>query len=94
MKLSIILPMYKSEKYIQTCLDSLVKQDLCIDDYEIIIINDGASDNNEEIVKEYMKQYPQISLYSQENEGQSRVRNKGISLARGQYVCLVHSPYN
>ena len=86
--------MYNSEKYIQTCLDSLVKQDLCIDDYEIIIINDGASDNNEEIVKEYMKQYPQISLYSQENEGQSRVRYKGISLARGQYVCLVHSPYN
>lgn len=54
-KLSIILPMYNSEKYIQSCLDFLVKQDLCIDDYEIIIINDGSSDNREEIVKEYMK---------------------------------------
>lgn len=50
--------MYNSEKYIRTCLDSLVKQDLCIDDYEIIIINYGSSDNSEEIVKEYMKQYP------------------------------------
>lgn len=83
--------MYNSEKYIRTCLDSLVKQDLCIDDYEIIIINDGSSDNSEEIVKEYMKQYPQISLYSQENGGQSKARNKGISLARGQYVCFVDS---
>lgn len=71
-----------------------MKQDLCIDDYEIIIINYGSSDNSEEIVKEYMKQYPQILLYSQENGGQSRARNKGISLAYGQYVCFVDSPYN
>ena len=89
MKLSIIIPMYNAERYIGGCLDSLLNQDLSVEEYEIIVINDGSTDNGEQIVQTYIKKYPQILLYSQENGGVSNARNKGMSLARGEYVCFV-----
>lgn len=89
MKLSIIIPMYNAGKYIGNCLDSLLNQGLSIEDYEVIIVNDGSTDNSEQIVQDYMKRYSQIYLFSQKNGGQSKARNKGLSLARGEYVCFV-----
>ena len=90
-KLSIIVPAYNVEKYISRCLNSLVEQDLATDEYEIIVINDGSSDKTSEIVAEYARKYVQIRFYSQENKGVSTARNKGLVLARGEYVCFVDS---
>ena len=77
MKLSIIIPMYNAERYIGGCLDSLLNQDLSVEEYEIIVINDGSTDNGEQIVQTYIEKYPQIVLYSQENGGLSNARNRG-----------------
>ena len=89
MKISIIVPMYNVEKYISKCLDSLVNQTL--KDIEIIIIDDGSTDNSANIVKEYMKKYNNIILLSQKNSGQAVARNNGIRKATGEFLCFVDS---
>lgn len=83
--------MYNAEKYIGNCLDSLLNQGFLAGEYEIIIINDGSTDKSEQIVLGYITEYSQILLFSQKNGGQSKARNKGLSLARGEYVCFVDS---
>lgn len=85
MKLSVIVPVYNSERYLQKCLDSLVAQ--TIDDYEIILINDGSKDGSLSIIESYVNQYPGlIRALTVENGGQGRARNIGIEMARGD--CL------
>lgn len=88
-KLSIIIPMYNAEKYIANCLDSIFGSDLPAEDYEVVVVNDGSKDKGPEIVAEYMKQHPNLSYYSQENQGQSTARNNGIKVAKGEYVWCV-----
>lgn len=88
-KLSIIIPMYNAEKYIGNCLDSIFGSDLPAEDYEVVVVNDGSKDKGPEIVAEYMKQHPNLSYYSQENQGQSTARNNGIKSAKGEYVWCV-----
>ena len=89
-KISIIVPVYNVEKYIDKCLNTLVKQ--TIDDYEIIVIIDGSKDNSIEIVKKYKKEYPNlINYYETENKGLSSARNLGLSKATGEYVGFVDS---
>lgn len=85
MKLSVIVPVYNSERYLQKCLDSLVAQ--TIDDYEIILINDGSKDGSLSIIESYVNQYSGlIRALTVENGGQGRARNIGIEMARGD--CL------
>lgn len=91
LKLSIIVPAYNVEKYIGQCLNTLVEQGLSVDEYEIIVVNDGSSDKTGDIVKAYAQKYSQIHLCFQENKGISAARNKGLSLAKGMYVCFVDS---
>ena len=75
-KLSIIVPVYNVEKYIDRCLDSLVKQ--TIDNYEVIIVVDGSKDASIDIAKKYRNMYPKlITLYETENNGLSAARNYG-----------------
>lgn len=89
-KLSIIVPVYNVEKYIDKCLDSLVNQ--TIDNYEIIIVVDGSKDNSIEIVKKYKELYPGlITFYETENHGLSAARNYGLERANGEYVGFVDS---
>ncbi|GHT06107.1 glycosyltransferase [Bacteroidia bacterium] len=85
--LSIIVPAYNAEKYIAKCLDSLLNQDL--EDYEIIVINDGSIDKTVEIVTQYTEESNIISLISQQNQGQGVARNVGISNAKGKYLMFV-----
>ncbi|MEK4065683.1 glycosyltransferase [Peribacillus sp. FSL R5-0717] len=90
MLLSIIVPVYNVEKFIDKCLYSLVNQTL--QDIEIIIVNDGSTDNSQNIIDEYVKNYSNklVSL-NKENGGLSDARNFGLKHASGEYVGFVDS---
>lgn len=89
MKLSIIVPLYNVEKYIEKCILSLVNQDFR--DYEIIVVNDGSPDESANIVNELKIKYPNVLLFHKENGGLSSARNFGLEKAKGEYVWFVDS---
>jgi len=83
--ISIIVPVYNGEVYLEKCLDSLVMQTL--KDFEIIVINNGSSDGSAEIIENYQEKYPGIiSTYYRENKGVGPARNLGIEKASGKYI--------
>lgn len=86
-KVSIIVPVYNVKKYLRKCLDSLINQTL--KDIEIICINDGSTDKSLEILEEYKNRDSRIILLNQENSGQSVARNRGIEIAKGEYLGFV-----
>lgn len=91
MKLSIIVPVYNVSKYLSKCLDSLLNQDIWQEDYEIIVVNDGSTDNSKEIAQVYAARHSNILLINQENQGLSGARNTGIRAAKGEYIQFVDS---
>ena len=93
MKLSIVIPMYGVEKYIEKCLMSCINQgDAKLGtDYEIICVNDGTKDKSAEIARQIASQYEGISVIDQENQGLSVARNTGTSVANGEYIWYVDS---
>ena len=93
MKLSIIVPMYNTSQWLKRCLDSLNNQGLETQEYEIIVVNDGSTDNSEEVFLEYRKEHPgmNLTLLSQANAGLSAARNAGTRQAQGEYVWWVDS---
>jgi hypothetical protein len=89
-KVSVIVPVYNVEKYLEKCLDSLINQTL--EDIEIIVVNDGSPDNSQLIIDKYSKKYPNIiKSYIKENGGLSDARNYGIEKASGNYIGFVDS---
>lgn len=88
-KVSIIVPVYNTEKYLRKCLDSLIHQTL--KDIEIIIVNDGSSDNSQGIINEYAKKDIRVKAYFKENGGQGSARNLGLEKATGEYIGYVDS---
>ena len=88
-KVSIILPIYNVAPYLEESLDSILNQTL--KEIEIIAVNDGSTDNSEEIVKEYQQKDPRIIFFSQENQGQSVARNLALQHATGEYIYMMHS---
>lgn len=93
MKLSIIIPIYGVEKYIEKCLLSCINQGAAVlgEDYEIICVNDGTKDNSAEIARNIAKQYTGITIIDQENQGLSVARNTGTAAAKGEYIWYVDS---
>ena len=91
MKISIIIPVFNTEKYVKRCMDSCVRQDICAEDYEIIVINDGSTDDSLAIIEEFAKDYPNIIISSQNNLGLSEARNSGLHIARGDYILFLDS---
>lgn len=91
MELSIIIPMYNVESYIGRCLRSCFAQDLEENEYEILIINDGSTDDSLHIASEMIKCHPNARVISQANGGLSAARNTGIDNAQGQYLFFVDS---
>jgi glycosyltransferase involved in cell wall biosynthesis len=89
MKLSIIIPVYNVEKFLPTCLESLLAQDIDINDYEILIINDGSKDNSLTVANVYRDKYSHIKVYTKENNGVGSARNKGIEIAKGKYIYFI-----
>lgn len=73
--ISVIVPVYNVEKYLEECLDSI--QDQTYSDIEVILVNDGSTDNSKEICEKYCKQDSRFLLINQENQGLSAARNKG-----------------
>lgn len=87
-KLSFIVPVYNVAPYLRKCVDSLLAQDY--DNYEIILVDDGSTDNSPQICDELAKR-PLIRVIHQENGGLSAARNTGIKAAKGEYICFVDS---
>lgn len=88
-KYSFIVPMYNVEKYISQCIDSLLAQKY--NNYEIIIIDDGSTDSSLSISKKYESKNKNIKVFSQENSGVSKARNRGLKEAKGEYIVFVDS---
>ena len=89
-KVSIIIPVYNVEKYLEKCLDSVVNQ--TFENIEILVVNDGTKDNSQNIIDEYKKKYPQkIKSFIKENGGLSDARNYGIKNATGEYITFIDS---
>jgi glycosyltransferase involved in cell wall biosynthesis len=86
-KVSIIVPVYNAEKHLKQCLDSIINQTL--KEIQIIIINDGSSDNSKEIILDYVSKDDRIIFIDSINEGVSSARNKGIEKATGKYIGFV-----
>jgi glycosyltransferase involved in cell wall biosynthesis len=88
-KLSVILPVYNVEDYLERCIRTLEEQDIPRQEYEIIVVNDGSPDNSREIVIRLMEEFSNIVFIEQENRGVSMARNAGIDSATGTYVLFI-----
>ena len=88
-KVSIIVPIYRVEKYLSQCVDSLLCQTL--EEIEIILVDDGSPDNCGRIADEYARQDSRVKVIHQENAGLSAARNTGIRAATGEYIGFVDS---
>lgn len=88
-KISIIVPVYNVENYLEKCLDSLVNQTLT--DIEIILVDDGSTDNSSKILDSYRNIYNNIQVISKKNGGMSDARNVGLTHATGEYISFVDS---
>lgn len=88
-KISVIIPIYNAEKYLRKCVDSIIRQ--TYSNLEIILINDGSTDESEKICIEYQNNDKRIKLLTKENEGVSSARNAGLSIATGDYITFIDS---
>lgn len=89
---SVVVPVYNTEKYLKRCLDALVNQTIDHSLLEIIIVNDGSTDGSADILNEYKVMYPQlIKIFFKENGGQATARNLGIEKATGEYIGFADS---
>ena len=86
---SVLIPLYNSEKYLAECLDSVLAQNF--DDYEIIIVDDGSTDNSGAIADQYQNENPQIRVIHKENEGVLLTRRRLLKEAKGEYILWVDS---
>lgn len=88
-KVSVIVPVYNVFDYLDKCLNSLVHQTL--KEMEIIVVNDGSTDNSQDIIDKYAKKYSNIKSFIKKNSGLSDTRNFGIDKATGEYITFVDS---
>lgn len=87
--ISVIIPIYNVEQYLQQCIDSVLMQEVC--GMEIILIDDGSTDNSRLIAEKYAEAYPNVHLFSQKNKRQGAARNFGLYNAKGKYVYFLDS---
>lgn len=89
MLLSYIIPLYNCGDYIARCLESILNQGLDEAEYEVIVVNDGSTDDGASVVDTFCAEHPNIRLFSQSNSGVGAARNRGIDVARGEYITFV-----
>ena len=85
--ISVIIPVYNSEKYLERALDSVLNQ--TYKDLEIIVVDDGSTDGSGKIIAKYQKKDPRIISIRQKNSGQAAARNAGIRLAKGEFLAFL-----
>lgn len=88
-KFSVIIPVYNAEKYLESCIESILMQ--TYQNYEIILVNDGSTDSSYDISKKNTEKHEFIKLYNQNNQGASAARNHGIKVAVGEYIIFLDS---
>lgn len=88
-KVSVIVPIYNVEEYLEECLDSLLTQTL--NEIEVIMVNDGSVDNSRNIAQKYVTKYKHFQLIERENGGLSAARNSGLLVATGEYIYFIDS---
>lgn len=91
MKLSIIIPVYNAEKYLQKCLESILHQGLQHDDYEVLLINDGSTDGSLTVAEKFRYQFKNFTIINQDNRGEAASRNMGLQVAKGDYITFLDS---
>lgn len=91
MDLSFIIPTYNTVHLLPRCLDSIYNQDIPEDRFEVIVVNDGSTDNTETICENYKRRHQNLIYLKQKNQGQGAARNKGLDRARGEFVMFVDS---
>ena len=87
--ISVIVPVYNVEKYLEECLDSIQNQ--TYSDIEVILVNDGSLDNSKDICEKYCKEDNRFKLINQANQGQSVARNHGVAASTGEFIAFVDS---
>ncbi|REH84821.1 glycosyltransferase family 2 protein, partial [Staphylococcus felis] len=90
-KLSVVIPIYNVQEYLLDCVNSVINQNLNIEEYEILLLNDGSSDKSSDIAKALASEYKNIRYFFFENSGLGATRNKGIDLAKGTYITFLDS---
>ena len=85
--ISVIVPVYNAEKYINRCIESILNQ--TFKDFELIIVDDGSKDNSGNICEEYARRDERIKVIHQENKGQASARNRGVLNAAGEWITFV-----
>ena len=88
-KISVVVPVYNTASTLPRCLDSVLGQTFT--DFEIIIVNDGSTDESHAVIASYAATHPEIVVVTQENQGLGAARNAGIRAARGTYIACVDS---
>lgn len=86
-EVSIIIPVYNNEAYVQKCIDSVKKQSF--EDFEAIVVNDGSTDNSRSIIEALIENDERFHLINQENQGVAAARNRGLDLAKGKYLTFI-----
>lgn len=89
--ISIVVPIYNVENYLERCINSLINQDINAENYEILLVNDGSTDNCGVICEKYSNEFENIKTYHKTNGGLSDARNYGIKNASGKYILFVDS---
>lgn len=88
-KISVIVPVFNASKTIKKCIESILNQTSPV--FEIVLVNDGSTDNSEQVIKKYKEKYDNIKYYSKENSGVANTRNYGIEKATGNYILFIDS---
>jgi glycosyltransferase involved in cell wall biosynthesis len=88
-KISVIVPVYNSEKYLKSCIDSVLAQSFR--DFELLLLNDGSKDGSLTICERYAVLDPRVRIYSHSNMGASKTRERGLTLSEGKYVAFIDS---
>ena len=86
-KISIVVPVYNAEKYLPSCVNSILAQTL--NDIQIILVDDGSKDNSGKICDDYQKQDKRINVIHQKNSGVMKARAEGVRVANGEWVCFI-----